>query len=335
MELYGLHHVTAVTGNTAENVRFYTEVLGLRLIKKTVNQDDVTAYHLFYGDEIGRAGTEVTFFDWPNIGPNVPGVGAIARIALRAPGRAALDWWARRLDNLGVPRGEIVELGGRASITLTDTEGQRLALVEDPGLRNPNEASGQDNGSAPGGVPWAASSVPVEMGLRGLDAVTLAVRQIGPTARVMTEALGFRQRDEYLTPGDRGRRVVVFEVGPGGPGAEVHVEEYPDMPPARLGIGGVHHVAFRTPNDEQHEQWRQQLAAAGLGVTPVIDRFYFRSIYFRVPGGILFEIATDGPGFATDEDPAHLGERLSLPPFLEPYRARIEAGLQPIEMHRN
>ncbi|HEY3229391.1 MAG TPA: ring-cleaving dioxygenase [Roseiflexaceae bacterium] len=336
MELYGLHHVTAVTGDTAENVRFYTEVLGLRLVKKTVNQDDVTAYHLFYGDEIGRAGTEVTFFDWPNIGPNVPGVGSIARIALRVPGRAALDWWAQRLDDLGVPRGDIVEQGGRAAISLTDTEGQPLALVEDPGLRNPNEANGQDNGGgAPSGVPWAASPVPVEMGLRGLDAVTLAVRQIGPIARVMTEALGFRQRDEYLTSGDKGRRVVVFEVGPGGPGAEVHVEEYPDLPPARLGIGGVHHVAFRTPNDEQHAQWRQRLAAAGLGVTPVIDRFYFRSIYFRVPGGILFEIATDGPGFATDEDPAYLGERLSLPPFLEPYRAKIEAGLKPIEMHTN
>jgi len=316
MELKGLHHVTAVTGDTAENVRFYTEALGLRLVKKTVNQDDVSAYHLFYGDEAGHAGTEVTFFDWPNIGPNLPGVGAVAAIGLRVPGRAALDWWAHRLDDMGIPRGEIVERGGRASIALTDAEGQRLVLADD--------------GGAPGGVPWKDSPVPVEMGLRGLDSMTLAVRRLGPTARVLTEVLGFRQRDEYLTPGDQGRRVLVFEVGPGGPGAELHIEERADLPPARLGIGGVHHIAFRTPDDQEHEQWRARIAAAGLGVTPVINRFYFKSIYFREPGGILFEIATDGPGFATDEDPAHLGEKLALPPFLEPYREQIEAGLKPI-----
>jgi glyoxalase family protein len=321
MELKGLHHVTAVTGDTAENVRFYTDVLGLRLVKKTVNQDDVSAYHLFYGDEIGHAGTEVTFFDWPNIGPNLPGVGAVAAIGLRVPGRAALDWWAGRLDDLGVPRGEIVERGGRASIALTDTEGQRLVLADD--------------GGGPGGVPWKGSPVPAEMGLRGLDSMALSVRRLGPTARVLTEVMGFRQRDEYLMPGDKGRRVLVFEVGPGGPGAELHVEERAEMPPARLGTGGVHHIAFRTPTDEEHEQWRVRIASAGLGVTPVINRFYFKSIYFREPGGILFEIATDGPGFATDEDPAHLGEKLALPPFLEPYREQIEAGLKPIVVRRN
>jgi glyoxalase family protein len=321
MELKGLHHVTAVTGNTAENVRFYTDVLGLRLVKKTVNQDDVSAYHLFYGDELGNAGTEVTFFDWPNIGPNLPGAGSVAAIGLKVPGREALDWWAARLDDLGILRSEIAERSGRASIALTDTEGQRLVLADD--------------GGAPGGVPWQNSPVPAEMGLRGLDSMTLSVRRLGPTARVLTEVLGFRQRDEYLTPGDTGRRVLVFEVGPGGPGAELHIEERSDMPPARLGIGGVHHIAFRTPTDDEHEQWRSRIASAGLGVTPVINRFYFKSIYFREPGGILFEIATDGPGFATDEDAAHLGEKLALPPFLEPYRDQIEAGLKPIDVRRN
>jgi glyoxalase family protein len=321
MELKGLHHVTAVTGDTAENVRFYTETLGLRLVKKTVNQDDVSAYHLFYGDELGSAGTEVTFFDWPNIGPNLPGVGSVAAIGLRVPGRAALDWWVRRLDDRGVPHGSVVERGGRASIALTDAEGQRLVLADD--------------GGTGGGTPWAGSPVPVEVGIRGLDSMTLSVRRLGPTAQVLTEALGFRQRDEYLSPGDQGRRVLVFEVGPGGPGTELHIEERDDLPPTRLGAGGVHHIAFRTPNDQEHAAWQRRIASAGLRVTPVIDRFYFKSIYFREPGGVLFEIATDGPGFATDEDPAHLGERLSLPPFLEPYRAQIEAGLKPIDMHRS
>jgi glyoxalase family protein len=320
MELKGLHHVTAVTGDTSENVRFYTDVLGLRLVKKTVNQDDVSAYHLFYGDEIGHAGTEVTFFDWPNIGPNLPGYGSVAAIGLRVPGRAALEWWAQRLDELGVPHAPIVERGGRASIALTDAENQRLVLVDD--------------GGSGGGTPWAGSPVPTEMGIRGLDSMTLGVRELGPTAYVLTEVMGFRQRDEYLTPGDQGRRVLVFEVGPGGPGTELHVEERTDLPPARLGAGGVHHIAFRTPNDDEHAAWQRRLASAGVRVTPVIDRFYFKSIYFREPGGILFEIATDGPGFATDEDPAHLGERLSLPPFLEQHRAKIEAGLKPIEVRR-
>jgi glyoxalase family protein len=320
MELEGLHHVTAVTGDTSENVRFYTETLGLRLVKKTVNQDDVSAYHLFYGDEVGHAGTEVTFFDWPNIGPNLPGVGSVAAIGLRVPGRAALDWWAGRLDDLGVPHGPIVDRGGRASIALTDAEGQRLVLADD--------------GGSGGGTPWAGSPVPAAMGIRGLDSMTLGVRRLGPTTQVLTELMGFRQRDEYLTPGDQGRRVLVFEVGPGGPGTELHIEERDDLPPARLGAGGVHHVAFRTPNDEEHAAWQRRLASAGVRVTPVIDRFYFKSIYFREPGGILFEIATDGPGFATDEDAAHLGERLSLPPFLEPHRARIEAGLKPIDVGR-
>jgi glyoxalase family protein len=317
MQLTGLHHVTAVSGNPAENVRFYTQALGLRLVKKTVNQDDVGAYHLFYGDEVGHAGTEVTFFDWPNIGPNVPGVGSIGGIALRVPDRTALEWWAGRLEDLGVQHEGIVERGGRATLAFADREGQRLLLADGLGT--------------PGSTPWERSPVPQEYGIRGLDYVTIAVRQLGPTAQVLTEALGFRQTGEYAAPGSPSRRVMVFSTGAGGPGAEVHIEAQPDGAPGHLGIGGVHHVAFRTPDDQEHQRWQRRLAEMGVRVTPVIDRFYFRSIYFRVPGGALFEIATDGPGFATDEDPAHLGERLSLPPFLEPQRARIEAGLKPIK----
>jgi glyoxalase family protein len=318
MELGGLHHVTAVTTEASENVAFYTEVLGLRLVKKTVNQDDVSAYHLFYGDEIGRPGTEITFFDWPHlrIAPNHVGAGEISATELRVTDQEALEFWPERFDELGVAHSGIEERDGRGFIAFTDPEGQRLRLVDDGGFE-----------AVPGGVPWEGSPVPREAGIRGLGAVELTVQDLGPTAWVLTEVLGFRETSEYAQGGDR---VVVFEVGPGGPGAEVRAVERPGAPRAHLGRGGVHHVAFRTPDDEQHAEWQERIRAAGLGVTPRIDRYYFRSIYFREPGGVLFEIATDGPGFTADEDVVHLGERLSLPPFLEPRREEIEARLEPI-----
>ena len=318
--LGGLHHLTAVTGHAADNVAFYTGVLGLRLVKKTVNQDDVSAYHLFYGDEVGSPGTEVTFFDWPNSGAHRVGTGTIAETALRVPS-GALDWWTGRFAERGVAHDGVAEREGRATLTFTDSEGQRLSLVDD--------------GDAPGKVPWSGSAVPAETQIRGLHSVTLDVAALAPTAQVLTEVLGFRQAGTYPHPTDADGRVDVFETGPGGPGAAVRVAERPSLGRGRgggrVGIGGVHHVAFRVPDDAAHRAWQERIAAAGLGVTPVIDRFYFRSLYFRELGGILFEIATDGPGFATDEDPTHLGERLALPPFLEPRRAEIEAGLTPIE----
>jgi glyoxalase family protein len=317
MDLGGLHHVTAVTTQARENVAFYTEVLGLRLVKKTVNQDDVSAYHLFYGDEVGRPGTEVTFFDWPHLRvvPNHAGAGEISATQLRVTGREALDFWAERLAEYGVLHGGIEERDGRFLLAFTDFEGQRLRLVDDTGAR------------VAGGIPWEESPVPRDVGILGLGAVELTVRDLGPTAWVLEEVLGFRRTGEHA---QNDTRVVLFEVGPGGPGAEVQVVEEPGAPRAHLGRGGVHHVAFRTPDDEEHAQWRERIRAAGLDVTPRIDRYYFRSIYFREPGGVLFEIATDGPGFTSDEDPAHLGERLALPPFLEEHRAQIEAGLMPI-----
>jgi glyoxalase family protein len=318
MELGGLHHVTAVTTEASENVAFYTEVLGLRLVKKTVNQDDVSAYHLFYGDELGRPGTEITFFDWPHlrVAPNHAGAGEISATELRVRGREALEFWGERLVEHGVMHGGIEERDGRSLIAFTDPEGQRLRLVDDGGAEG-----------VPGGVPWEESPVPREAGIRGIGAVELTVRDLESTAWVLTEVLGFRKMGQGAREGGR---LAVFEVGPGGPGAEVRVVEEPGAPLAHLGRGGVHHVAFRTPDDEEHAQWRERIGAAGLGVTPQIDRYYFRSIYFREPGGVLFEIATDGPGFAMDEDAAHLGERLSLPPFLEEHREKIEAGLEPI-----
>lgn len=316
MELGGLHHVTAVTGNASKNVAFYTGVLGMRLVKKTVNQDDVSAYHLFYGDEVGNPGTEMTFFDWSWAGRDPVGSGKISATAFRVPDRAALDWWTGRFDDLGVKRGNIGNRNGRAVLPFKDPEGQSLELAE-----------GGELGMQPG-TPYPESSVPQDKAILGLHASTLTVRNVGATSRVLKQALGFRAAGEYQKDG---ARVAIFEVGPGGAGTEVHLEERPDLPLHRqVGIGGVHHVAFRTPNDEEHAEWQKNLRQMGIGATPVIDRFYFRSVYFREPGGVLFEIATDGPGFATDEDEAHLGERLSLPPFLEAQREMIEGRLQPI-----
>jgi glyoxalase family protein len=321
MQLSGLHHMTAVTGQAAQNLGFYTQVLGLRLVKKTVNQDDVKAYHLFYADALGSAGTEVTFFDWPHAIQNQPGAGTIVRTALRVPSQEALHWWAQRLSDAGVTHSGIIEIGGEQMIHFADPEGQALALVNDYG--------------APGGTPWSRSSVPVEMGIRGLHAIMVQVRDLRPTAWVLSEVMGFERGRDYLLGDDPRRRVVVFATAGGGPGTEVHVEAGTHIPPGRVGRGGVHHIAFRTPNDEEHQAWRTRIDAAGLGVTPVIDRYYFKSIYFREPGGVLFEIATDGPGFAADEDPEHLGERLALPPFLEPRRQQIEAGLRPLTVESN
>jgi glyoxalase family protein len=317
MDLGGLHHLTAVTTRAAENVAFYTEVLGLRLVKKTVNQDDVSAYHLFYGDELGRPGTEVTFFDWPHlrVAPNHPGTGEVSATELRVRGRETLDWWAGRFAEHGVRHGGVEERNGHSFIDFLDPEGQRLRLADDGGE------------GVPGGVPWKDAPVPQEFGIRGLGAVDLTVQDLGPTAWTLAEVLGFRLTGEYE---EDGNRVALFEAGPGGSGAMVRVVESPAAAQAHLGKGGVHHVAFRTPDEEEQRLWRERLREAGLGVTPQIDRYYFRSIYFREPGGVLFEIATDGPGFATDEDAAHLGERLSLPPFLEGRREEIEARLEPI-----
>ena len=274
----------------------------------------MSAYHLFYGDKVGNPGTEVTFFDWAHIGAHVPGAGDIGGIALRVPGPDALAWWEQRLESEGVRHGGIVERGGRLTLDFTDPEGQRLHLVDD--------------GGAPGGEPWPESPTPAANFIRGLDGVVLTVRRLQPTAEVLTALMGMRQDREYER---EGRTLTVFVMGDGGPGKEVHVEERPDLALTRVGAGGVHHVAFRTPNAAEQSAWMARLRGAGLRTSDLVDRFYFRSLYFREPNGILFEIATDGPGFATDEDAAHLGESLALPPFLEPHRAEIEAGLRPLE----
>jgi glyoxalase family protein len=318
--LTGLHHVTAITATAADNVRFYTRTLGMRLTKKSVNQDDVTAYHLFYGDAVASPGSELTFFDWPHAAPRRRGPGSVAATGLRVGSERALEWWARRLTSAGVVHGDVVEENGRATLHLLDPEGQSLTLVDDRGLAH--------------GVTWDADGIDPEHGVKGLGPAIIEVADRRSMTSFLTSVLGFREVAEYAarTSPDVAAetQIVVFATGDGDTDAQLHLAVRPGAARGRYGRGGVHHVALRTPTDATHAAWRDRLDDAGFQVTPVIDRFYFRSIYFMTPSGVLFEIATDGPGMTADEPLERLGERLSLPPFLEGRRAEIEKGLAPL-----
>ncbi len=313
MQLTGIHHLTAISARPRENLAFYTGVLGMRLVKKTVNQDDVSAYHLFYADGEARPGTDLTFFDFP-IPPEQRGNRSISCTGLRVHGETALAYWRARLSDAGVKAGEPAEIDGRLTLPFEDPEGQRLMLVDDGGA-----------GTA---APWSESPVPLEHQIRGLGPIVLTVPELAHIELVLTRVMNMRSARHYVATD--GRRVQVYEMGAGGAGAELHVVEDRELPPARQGAGGAHHVAFRTPDEASYEAWAKRLNDLRIPNSGEVDRFYFRSLYFREPNGILFEIATDGPGFATDEPMAELGESLSLPPFLEPRRAEIEAGLKPL-----
>ncbi|MEA3208532.1 MAG: glyoxalase family protein [Chthoniobacter sp.] len=317
MQLGGIHHLTAVTGNASRNHAFYTQTLGLRLVKKTVNQDDVSAYHLFYADGQATPGTDLTFFDWP-VGPARRGTHSIVRTGLRVGSAASLEWWAQRFTELGVRQAAIVEQDGRQTLDFEDEEGQRLSLVNDEGR---GEAH-----------PWDRSTVPTEHQIRGLGPITMSVPELAPTDRVLQAVLQMRPVRTYALRAEAAgsRTVHVYEMGEGGPAAELHVAVEPGLPTARSGAGSVHHVAFRTPTLEDYQAWAEQLARLGMPSSGPVDRYYFRSLYFREPNGILFEIATDGPGFTADEPLEKLGEALALPPFLELRRREIEAGLKPL-----
>lgn len=317
MDLIGIHHLTAVTADVRANHHFYTRVLGMRLVKRSVNQDDVSAYHLFYADGAGSPGTDLTFFDW-TLPRERRGTHAITRTHLRVQGREVLEWWIDRLEAHGVVTGGLEERDGRLTVDFEDPEGQRLALVDDGGEGDePRE--------------WAASPVPAECQIRGLGPVRMSLPTIARTETVLAGVLGMRPVRRYALPGSREPDVHVYEMGGGGPHAELHVAVQPHLPVTRPGAGGVHHVAFRTPTVEEYHGWTDRLNTVGIPNSGEIDRYYFRSLYFREPGGVLFEIATDGPGFAVDEDPATLGERIALPPFLEPRREAILANLKPID----
>ena len=317
MDLAGIHHLTAVTADVRGNFRFYTRVLGMRLVKRSVNQDDVSAYHLFYSDAAGSPGNDLTFFDW-SVPRERRGTHSLTRTALRVNGGASLEWWSARLAEHGVAAGEVAERDGRLTLDFEDPEGQRLALVDDGG-----------RGDEP--VPWERSPVPAEHQVRGLGPIMMSVPDLRRTEPVLTRAMNLRPVREYPHPENARHTVHVFEMGGGGPHAELHVAVQPDLPVVSPGAGGVHHVAFRTPTEDEYHAWTARLTEMRIPNSGEIARYYFRSLYFREPNGVLFEIAPDGPGFTVDEDPATLGESVVLPPFLEPRRAAIVANLKPIE----
>jgi glyoxalase family protein len=299
MELHGVHHVTAITGDAPGNVEFYVGVLGLRLVKKTVNQDDPTVYHLFYADEQGSPGADLTFFEYPGVGRGLPGAGMVHRIVWRVAAPAALDFWEERLVGAGRDPAR-----GDAGLRFADPEGLEHELVVYDGPDAPLVA--------------AAPDVPREHALQGFDGVRAYAIDPTRSAPLLRDVLGF-------AGGEDGR----WEVRGAERGGFFAWDPAPPIQPIP-GAGTVHHVAFASRREEQ-TAWQERLAASGRAQpTPVIDRFYFESVYFREPNGVLFEIATMGPGFGTDEDPAHLGERLSLPPRFEHLRDQVERTLTPL-----
>jgi glyoxalase family protein len=299
MRLEGIHHVTAITGDAPGNVEFYTGVLGLKLVKKSVNQDEPRVYHLFYGDEEGSPGADLTFFEYPRAARGRPGAGMVHRIVWRVSSAQALDFWRERLGEHGI--GAERTQGG---LSFADPEGLAHELTARPTDDPPLSAS--------------APEIPGAYALQGFDGVRAYSLNPPASEQLLRETLGF-------SGGEDGR----WEVRGERRGSFYAYDPAPDGIQGALGAGTVHHVAFAAqPEDE--EAWRERLAGAGAGPTPVIDRFYFRSVYFREPSGVLMEIATIGPGFAVDEDAAHLGERLSLPPQFEPLRAQLEATLTPL-----
>ncbi|HET9783527.1 MAG TPA: ring-cleaving dioxygenase [Terriglobales bacterium] len=310
--ILGLHHVSAIAGDPQRVLDFYTEVLGLRLVKRTVNFDDPGTYHLYFGDEQGRPGSLLTFFPWPRARRGRAGVGQASAVAFAVPA-AALGWWEKRLQAAAVPVERLAPRFGAPVLRAADPDGLRLEMVGDAELADtPHQ-------------PWHAASVPPAQAIRGFDSVTLCQQGFESTAALL-RLMGFRPAGEEA---NRYR----FVLGAGGAATRCDLQCSAEAPYGTSGAGTVHHVAWRVDDDPAQRDWRAHLAALRLNVTPVIDREYFRSIYFREPGGVLFEIATDPPGFTVDEPLAELGGTLRLPPWLEPERQRIEAVLPPLHAH--
>ncbi len=301
----GIHHVTAICSNPRRNVAFYTDALGLRLVKKTVNFDDPSSWHLYYGDETGSPGTALTFFAWGSQPLGQNGLGQTAATAFMIPERS-LAYWTGRLAEKGIPHDTPERRFEQTVVCLRDPDGMNLELVATKGAR-----------ALPA---WSGGAVPAEHAIRGFSGVTLLVGDAGPTARVLTQALGFTQQDR-----ENARHRFVATEGPLGTIVDLRVDAA--APSARQGAGSVHHVAFRAGDDAAELAMSAAVRDLGLRPTDKIDRQYFHSIYFREPGGVLFEIATDGPGFTVDEPKEALGSSLKLPPWIEPRRAQIEAAL--------
>jgi glyoxalase family protein len=305
----GIHHVTAISGNAARNIDFYTRTLGLRLVKKTVNFDDPGTYHLYYGDEDGHPGTILTFFPWEHAAAGRNGVGLTEETAFRVP-QSAIGYWTHRLIEKGVAHEALAHRFGEPVLAFTDPHGLRLALV--------GVAGAEDE---PG---WTAGEIPAEHAIRGFHGVTLMLESAGKTGAVLTEVLGFKETG-------REGSLIRYEAAGAGPGHVVVLRGAGGFLAGRMGRGSVHHVAFRAKDDAEQAAMAETLQSAlGITTTEQKDRQYFRSVYFREPGGIIFEIATDAPGFAIDEAKATLGSALKLPPFLESHRQAIEAALPPL-----
>lgn len=306
--LTGLHHITAISSDAKRNLQFYTQVLGLRFVKKSVNQDDTGTYHLYYGNYTGAPGTALTFFPWAGLPRGRPGKGQSYATAFSVPANS-LPFWQERLARLKVTTYPVETRFGDQVLPFQDHDGLRLELVAT------TEADDR--------APTPSTDVPAEFAIRGFHSSTLAVSDAAPTAAVLTGQMGYTQKAQ---DGHRTR----YTVAAGGPGTYIDVTTDPAIPRGLNGAGTIHHVAFRTPTDDTQIAARQTLVANSLHVSPVIDRAYFKSIYYREPNGVLFEIATDQPGFAIDEPVETLGTKLSLPPHLEAYRSEIEAGLPKI-----
>ena len=307
-----LHHVTCIAGDPQENYDFYTGVLGMRMVKRSVNQDVPGTYHLFYADAEGHAGTDLTFFPWPEMAPAAPGVGLASEVGLAVPADS-LAFWRDRLAAAGIDVGAPITRFDERVLTFTDPHGLHLALVETSDERE--------------FASWSDSPVPADRQVRGLHSMRLVERDTETTARFLIGTLGFSEAgsedgwQRFVLPGARSGRIL-----------DIRAE--PSKPRGKWGTGGVHHLAWRVPDDDAELEVRERVEQAHRRPTPVIDRFWFKSVYFLEPGGVLFELATDGPGFSIDEPSATLGEHLVLPPWLEPRRREIEAALPPLRAPR-
>lgn len=315
--LKGVHHVTAITSSAEENYKFFTYVLGMRLVKKTVNQDDIQTYHLFFADDKGSAGTDMTFFDFPGIPKGVHGTNEISRTAFRVPTDAALEYWVKRFNRLEVKHSGIQEQFGKKVINFVDFDEQKYQLVSD-----------EQNAGVASGTPWQNGPIPLEFAITGLGPVHITIENFDHFRQVLERVMEFKLTAENGSS-------YLFEVGEGGNGASIIVEHNDQLPSARQGFGTVHHAAFRVEDKEMLLDWQQHFESFGFNTSGYVNRYFFESLYTRVAPQILFELATDGPGFMGDEPYETLGEKLSLPPFFESKREQIEQLVRPIDTVRS
>ena len=315
--LKGIHHVTAITSSAEKNYDFFTFTLGMRLVKKTVNQDDIQTYHLFFADDTGSPGTDMTFFDFPGISKGVHGTNEISKTSFRVPSDEALDYWVKRFDQLEVNHTGIKEQFGKKTLSFTDFDDQQYQLISD-----------EKNHGVKSGTPWQRGPVPLEYAITGLGPIFVRIADFDYFKELMERVLLFK---EIGTEGS----LHLFEVSEGGNGAQVVVEHNVILPPARQGFGTVHHAAFRVEDRSVLDEWMAHMEGFGFQTSGHVDRYFFESLYVRVAPQILFEFATDGPGFMGDEPYETLGEKLSLPPFLETKRDQIESLVRPINTVRS